>query len=517
MNKMVFKTESNKKAADTVNEAGGKAYSLDAENALAQLAVTGTFNNTYYASAGEQLDKFLECAEKCRPEFIAKLAVYAKTESNMKDTPTALLAWLAGKGHTELVKKIFPKIVVNQKMLRNFVQLIRSGKFGRKSFGTSLKNLIKEFLSSKTGDELFSGAVGNNPSLADIVKMIHPTPESKTKEAFYGWLLGNKEVKKRNLPAQIKLFEKFKAGDTSEIPNVDFRVLTGLELSNEQWKAIAVNMPWNALRMNINTLARHNVFDDIHLVNVISEKLASENAVKYSKVFPYQLFTTFQNLEPNIHMAIKLAVQKAAEYATYNIPDFAKDLVVCVDTSGSMESAITGERKGSTSKTTCVEVAALFASSVLRRNGARTTILPFDTSVKHVVLNPLDSLMTNAQKLALHGGGTDCSCALRHLNLNSTKADLVIFISDNESWMNSGRLSYGKSTQMQREWDVFKKNNPKAKLVCIDIQPYTTTQVLGNKDVLNIGGWSDSVFKVIDNFVNNDSRDFAKIIRDVSI
>ncbi len=41
--------------ADTVNEAGGPAYKLDAKHALAQLAATGCFNGTYYAQADEQL------------------------------------------------------------------------------------------------------------------------------------------------------------------------------------------------------------------------------------------------------------------------------------------------------------------------------------------------------------------------------------------------------------------------------------------------------------------------------
>ena len=36
--------------ADTVNEAGGRAYTLAPKHALAQLAATGCFNGTYYAA-----------------------------------------------------------------------------------------------------------------------------------------------------------------------------------------------------------------------------------------------------------------------------------------------------------------------------------------------------------------------------------------------------------------------------------------------------------------------------------
>ena len=33
--------------------------------------------------------------------------------------------------------------------------------------------------------------------------------------------------------------------------------------------------------------------------------------------------------------------------------------------------------------------------------------------------------------------------------------------------------------------------------MCLDIQPYATTQVKEREDILNIGGFSDSVFQVI--------------------
>jgi 60 kDa SS-A/Ro ribonucleoprotein len=56
---------------------------------------------------------------------------------------------------------------------------------------------------------------------------------------------------------------------------------------------------------------------------------------------------------------------------------------------------------------------------------------------------------------------------------------------------------------MVAEWKKFKDRNPDAKLVCIDMQPNTTTQVPDSKDVLNVGGFSDSVFDIVNLFVNN--------------
>ncbi len=119
-----------------------------------------------------------------------------------------------------------------------------------------------------------------------------------------------------------------------------------------------------------------------------------------------------------------------------------------------------------------------------------------------MVLNSRDSLMTNAQKLAaIGGGGTNCSAPLRRLNRTKTDADLVIFVSDNQSWVDD--KGHG-ATAMMQEWALFKKRNPKAKLVCLDIQPYRTTQAAERQDILNIGGFSDAVFSIIAAFAKNE-------------
>ena len=53
----------------------------------------------------------------------------------------------------------------------------------------------------------------------------------------------------------------------------------------------------------------------------------------------------------------------------------------------------------------------------------------------NVRLNPRDSIMTNAEKLAdIGGGGTACSAPLRLLNHEKARVDMVIIVSDNESW-----------------------------------------------------------------------------------
>lgn len=148
---------------DVTNEAGGPAYSLTREQALAQLAVTGCFRGTFYATAGEQLDKVLGLARKCDPEFVAKTAVFARTQGCMKDMPALLCAVLAVRDG-ELLADVFPRVIDNGKMLRNCVQTVRSGRVGRKSLGTLPRRLVREWLASRGEGQLFHASLGNSPS-----------------------------------------------------------------------------------------------------------------------------------------------------------------------------------------------------------------------------------------------------------------------------------------------------------------------------------------------------------------
>ena len=50
------------------------------------------------------------------------------------------------------------------------------------------------------------------------------------------------------------------------------------------------------------------------------------------------------------------------------------------------------------------------------------------------------------------------------------------------------------------EWNRFKTRSPEARLVCIDLQPYGTTQAQERDEILNVGGFSDQVFETIVQF-----------------
>jgi 60 kDa SS-A/Ro ribonucleoprotein len=486
-----------------LNEENAPAYALSPKHCLAQYAATGCLNRTFYAGADEQLAQVLELCEHVEPEFIAKTAIFCRQRGYMKDMPALLCAVLSQKDRA-LLAQVFPRVIDNAKMLRNFVQIMRSGAVGRKSLGTAPRRLVREWLDARDPASLFKANVGQDPSLADIVKMVHPRPKDESQAALFGYFIDRNRAVEA-LPDIVRDFEAFKRGESKEVPDVPFQMLTALQLGKAEWTAIARRAPWQMTRMNLNTFARHGVFEEPGMAEVIAERLRDPLKIAKARVFPYQLMVAYAMASANqkIPAVVTNALQDAAEIATRNVPEFPGKVYVFPDISGSMQMAVTGYRPGSTSAVRCLDVAALVAATVLRKN-AEAEVIPFESNVVEIPLNPYDSVMTNANRLAqLPGGGTNCSAPLEFLNQRRAKGDLVIYVSDNESWVDAPHYG-GSATATMREWSVFRHRNPTARMVCIDIQPYKTVQAKERPDILNIGGFSDHVFDLIAEFANGN-------------
>ena len=309
--------------------------------------------------------------------------------------------------------------------------------------------------------------------MSDVIKMVRPPPRNDkgeaddVREALYGYLIG-KNIDDDKLPALPRAFEAWKRGK-SDPPDVPFEMLTPLPplpplpLSATHWKELA------------------------------------------------------RRVDKGVPREIVDGIKQALEYSVSNVPELGGRVVLCPDVSGSMQSPVTGHRGTATTKVRCVDVAALVTAAILRRNPG-PTVVPFSDDVVHLdrpldPLDSIDSIVKNAERLAsLPNGGTSRSAPLHWLNARGEAPDVVVFVSANQSWSDF-RLSARhdpngtRGTVMAEEWQRLRGRNPKAKLILIDVQQSSTTQVLGGAardDVLNVGGFSDAVFDVISAFTRGD-------------
>jgi 60 kDa SS-A/Ro ribonucleoprotein len=489
-NQTLFSTRLTPRATALDSE-GAPAYAFEAKHALAQYAATGCLHSTFYASADLQLDQVLRLAGQVPPRFLAQAALYARQRGAMKDLPALLCAMLSVVA-PDLCEAVFDRVIDSGKMLRNFVQIIRSGAVGRRSLASHPRRLVRRWLAAADDRALLRASIGQSPSLADVLKLAHPRPGSPARAALYGYLLGRAHDPSA-LPAEIQMFEAYKKDRRMELPDVPFQMLTALDLGAAEWIAIAKRATWQETRMNLNTFARHGVFQNRQAVTAVATRLADRGAVKRSRALPYQLLMAYQAAGQSVPPAIRRSLHDALDHALTNVPTIDGTIYVCPDVSGSMQSPVTGYRPGATTAVRCIDVAALVAAAFLRVNDAE--VLPFEQHVVRMRLDPRDSVMTNAGKLAsIGGGGTSCSAPLAELNRKHARGQMVILVSDNESWVDAGG---GCGTALLREWELFRSRNRAAVLVCIDLQPNRTTQALDRPDILNVGGFSDAVFELV--------------------
>ena len=233
----------------------------------------------------------------------------------MIDLPSLLCAVLSVQS-PGLLAEVFDRVIDSPKMLRNFVQIMRSGVVGRRALGSLPKRLILQWLEQRSDEQLFFGSIGNDPSLADIIKMVHPKPSSTTRNALFGYLLG-REHAADNLPEIVKAYEKFKRNTNPgkvAVPNVPFQMLTALKLTQKEWADIARNSPWQATRMNLNTFLRHGVFKVDGMEKLIARRLSNPRLIEKARVFPYQLMMAFNSANDEMPYRIREALQDAMEF-----------------------------------------------------------------------------------------------------------------------------------------------------------------------------------------------------------
>lgn len=542
----------------TKNKASGSAYALTNKEALAQYAATGFFGSTYYTTASEQLNDVKKLTDGVSDEFIAKCAAYARKQAKLKDMPAYLLAVLAARHTPQWFGRAFPHVIDNGRMLRNFVQIVQSGVTGRKNFGTQPRRLCESWLNSRHPLALLRDSIGEDPSLSYVIRRLRPEPNTPERRALYGYLTGDASrlCKPRDraildgiiarqqqfglpyelegesirvtrfdqslLPDVIKQYEEFKLTRTGAVPDVDFRLLDALSLTDDEWAEVAARASWVMTVKNLNTFKRQGVLSKPAMVELIAERLSNKELVQKAKTFPYQILSAYlavtEDKAPSwsftaptesMPPAIVQALHDAMEHALENVPYLDANVAICLDVSGSMNSPITGVRKGQTTKVRYVDAAALFAAAFAKRS-KKSIILPFDTRCFIAETTKSMTVMNFAAQMAkLGGGGTQCELPLQELNKRNLNPDIVIFVSDNESW---GDHYYSNTTGMLAEWKKLKKRAPQAKLVCIDIAAMSSTQAPSTPDRLNVGGFSDSVFEVVAEFLSGDVKNWvAKI------
>src|SRR5262249_34916695 len=144
------------------------------------------------------------------------------------------------------------------------------------------------------------------------------------------------------LPDLVRRYETFKADRSGDAPDVPFQMLTSLDLGRDHWVDIARRASWQTTRINLNTFARHGVFERNGLAETTAERLRTPAEIAKASAMPYQLLVAYRQVDADVPRIVRDALQEAADIAVSNVPRVQGRVVVCPDVSGSMTSPVTG-------------------------------------------------------------------------------------------------------------------------------------------------------------------------------
>lgn len=525
-----FNTKHESVKPTVVNCMGEQAFKLNAKEELVSTVLTTFLQGSYYEKENEIVERIKNASEKVDPLFVAKLALYARNEGNLRSV-THLLSSVISKriSGQEWGKRFYDKIVVRPDDISEILSAYAVEN------GMDLKNIRKIPNAMKKG---FKSALERfdayqidkykmnkrEVSLIDIVNLLHPSPTQKNQEA-YKRLIENKSLSDLY---SSKILEK----EMSQVGKKVTEDKTASELKEEAITEVLSNvkgMPLMNLIRNLRNIIKYAPSQ----VDETCRQMTIPDKVLKSRLLPFRFATAYSEVESmtdsytaksaiqfeeenksgyafsELKQKVLNALEKAIEISCQNIPKLDGNVAILVDHSGSVRGDGGGSSKVSAfSKTTTAMIGNLFATMLTYAQdnvyiglfGDRLIPVKIDRN-KGI----LEANKVSFEEGAKCGGATETGIYdfLRICINEKKKVDNLVVFSDCQIGSNASTSWYGtsrtdRSLRFQELFKEFKKINPLCNVIVVDIRQTKGNNVFHKSQrILNIAGWSTNIFDVI--------------------
>ena len=458
----------------TTNRSGHVAYKMGDRQRLVSMALTTMLGEPKYY--GDTTDELIRLAESlCQAgdgEFVAKLAVWARTRGNLRSVSHALASvaahWCKGD----------ERVCTEPSFVRTACRMIASmrGDDGTemlatykalygKPFRTSMRRGISDALGESTPYSVAKyQQAAREFKLRDNVRLTHPEPSTEELSEAFGALVDG------TLPAPKGWETELSArGNTKEVWD---------ELIAER------KVGYMACLRNLRNIIKSGADVDPML-----DYISNPKAVRGSRQLPFRFWSAYRELSICGLATTKVAraLDKAMTISCENADRLPGRTAVLVDTSGSMSWCVSQK-----STVTSADVANVLAAMATHISDD-AWVAAFDRKAYVMRLTGL-SVLNDVLMMPNASGGTDMSAGFNALMRSGFDADRVIVISDNE--VNSSRWGSGIST-VQSCLDRYRsKVGHDVWCHAIDVQGYGTQQFFGDR-VNYISGWSEQVLRFV--------------------
>lgn len=487
-----------RKANAVKNHEGAKAYRLTPEVELYAAVVTAGLNDSFYEKSDARLARIQELMLKNNPEYVAKLAVYARNEMYMRSVPMVLAVELAkGNSGNSIVSKAVSGVVKRADEITELLAYyqLANNRNGIKKLNKLSKQVQKGLSESFNRFDEYQFAKYNRATeikLRDALFLVHP----KAKD-----------------DAQQEVFNKI-ASNTLAVPytwETELSALGQVNYENAAAKADALKAKWEelidsgkigymALMRNLRNILNANV--SVAHVEKVCEYLSDEAAVAHSKQLPFRFLAAYREikaLQSDYVTLVLNALEDAVSASAKNINGFdssTKVLIAC-DVSGSMQKAVSPN-----SKVMLFDIGLMLAM-LMQSKCKRVVTGMFGDSWK-VINMPNRSVLSNVDEYYKREGevgyATKGYKVLDDLIQRKVIMDKVMLFTDCQLWDN--RVD---GTNLEHFWKAYKQIAPNAKLYLFDLAGYGNTPISTQQnDVYFIAGWSDKVFDVLHSIENGE-------------
>lgn len=476
-----------------LNHEGAQAYPMTPEMELYTAVVTTPLEDMTYEDGSNRAKRIESLATKVDPQFLAKLAVYARTKMNLRSIPLVLLVLLA-KTHNgdRLVANAVKETVLRADEIAELLMCWQcfNPVPGRKKLGKLPKGIQNGLKESFNRFDEYQFAKYNRKdkqvTLKDALFIVHP----KAKDA-----------------AQQAIFDKIASG-TLETPytwETELSALGQQVFETPEAKKLAFRAKWEELiasrKLGYMALLRNlrNILDagvGGESIKAVCSILADPFQVRRSKQLPFRFLSAFNEIsriDSPYTAAIMTALEKAAEASAENISGFDFDTRVlnACDVSGSMQHPISQN-----STVQLYDIGLMLA--MLLQNRCKCVMSGMFGDIWKVVGLPGTAILSNVRELRRREGevgySTNGHLVVDYLIENKIKMDKVMLFTDCQMWDSR----HGNET-LQASWKKYRRMFPEAKLYLFDLAGYGQSPVELRKDgVALIAGWSDRVFEILE-------------------
>lgn len=480
----------------TLNEEGGIAFKPTAKMELMLRTVSSLISEDGFYKTGKDLDQDLRNLIAgiafTEPEFILKLALYARTQMYLRTAPMVLageFALSAGRGKVPNARKYLTATIQRADEITELIGYVMEQNKSRKAYKGKIPQVVKhavadafeKFDSYQLAKYNREGSV----TLRDALFMSHAKATGKNAEA---------------LDALVK--------GTLAPPETWEVTISTKGSTKDNWESIAPKMGYMALLRNLR-----NFLDKGVEMKPILTRIADPKEVAKSKQFPYRFVSAYKELETRSDASKTLdALSDAVELSVQNIPEFTGKTFVTCDISGSMSSKVSGK-----SKMEMREIGCLFGA-IMHKKSEDSVVSVFATDHVPVSLSARDSIFTNMKKMLrqdTHGCGTDAYKVMEWLNDNKVFVHRIVLFSDMQCYSGEAKY-YGRMNSSNNIYAGLVKYrqtvNPNVFVYSFDLAHYGTTQFpQDDPRVCLAGGFSDKVLSFIPMFERSRADMLAEI------